>query len=643
MAIFEPRVLHEILTSMIDFVRVNSNITDFNRGSLIRTTLEAAALEDDEQYYQMVQLLKEFSYRTASKEGLIRRASDFDIYPLGATPASGNIIFMDDGLERTYLTSASIPAGTGLVNVENAGVFSAGTPFTLRLAEGLSTQEDVTVTNVDAVNNRLTISPATLNPHIGLGSTTFDEVLDEYYLDTARASYVSGAANIVVNSGQIVAAPSVGELSEVRYVTTEASVITNGDFKSNLTSVRAERQGKAGNVGPLRVIAFPVALPFSNALVLNPEATGGGLNAETDSEFSDRIAETIASLSRGTVLAIRNFLLQVQDPVTLKRVARLTVLEEFVRDPSLPGDGRFRAYVDDGSGAFSPEIDVFAFGNLNGPTIAGTGTFNIDVTEGSFAASGWIIIDPNGSPEIVEYSSITSAFPAVVTLVGTVKNVHLNNISVLQIEQLTASSEAVDRFYKTNNIAIVENTFRFFKRELLMGIPVLTELVLFVPGVTTVATSDFLLNEGTGQIEIFSSSLPLAGTELFVYYNRYAGLIERAQRTLDGDLNYSLIFPGVRSGGVKGLVVPASYIVIDIDLNLSILEGFARNETIERVNRVVRNHINSLEPGEDFIVNEMIERVMGVAGLYDLTVNDPSNNVTVGQAYVAIPGIVKIS
>ena len=62
---FIPRNFEQILADMIAHVRANTTLTDFSVGSVIRTILEAAAIEDDSQYFQMVQLLNAFRVATA--------------------------------------------------------------------------------------------------------------------------------------------------------------------------------------------------------------------------------------------------------------------------------------------------------------------------------------------------------------------------------------------------------------------------------------------------------------------------------------------------------------------------------------------------------------------------------------------------
>jgi len=121
--VFQPKTRTQILDDMVDYVRTRTDITDFNRGSVIRTILEAAALEDDEQYYQMVQIIRDFSYRTASGRGLLRRARDYSVYKNPATAAFGHVVFMDTNLERSYLSS-NVNAGATSISVEDGTVYN---------------------------------------------------------------------------------------------------------------------------------------------------------------------------------------------------------------------------------------------------------------------------------------------------------------------------------------------------------------------------------------------------------------------------------------------------------------------------------------------------------------------------------------
>ncbi len=89
---FRRRVFAEILQDMIDHVQLNTPLSDFRIGSVIRTLLEAAALEDDEAYFQMAQLLRDFSFTSATGVELDRRLADFDLVREPAAPALGEVI-----------------------------------------------------------------------------------------------------------------------------------------------------------------------------------------------------------------------------------------------------------------------------------------------------------------------------------------------------------------------------------------------------------------------------------------------------------------------------------------------------------------------------------------------------------------------
>ncbi len=89
---FQRRVFAEILQDMIDHVLFNTPLSDFRIGSVIRTLLEAAALEDDEAYFQMAQLLRDFSFTSATGVELDRRLEDFDLVREPAAPALGELV-----------------------------------------------------------------------------------------------------------------------------------------------------------------------------------------------------------------------------------------------------------------------------------------------------------------------------------------------------------------------------------------------------------------------------------------------------------------------------------------------------------------------------------------------------------------------
>ena len=106
MAEFTPKTSEQILKDAIDYLYHNTNLSDFNVGSVIRTILEVMAVEDAEQYFQMFTILESFFLRTASGSGLDDRAKEYDVTRLPATSSIGEVVFLDTNLKRSFLVSA---------------------------------------------------------------------------------------------------------------------------------------------------------------------------------------------------------------------------------------------------------------------------------------------------------------------------------------------------------------------------------------------------------------------------------------------------------------------------------------------------------------------------------------------------------
>lgn len=113
---FVVRTYEQILSDMIAHVRATTRISDFTVGSVARTILEAAALEDDEQYFQMAQLLEAFSILTAAGSLLDERLADFDLRREQAKYAVGAVQFFDSNLITDQVAADSPPGNLSVLN-----------------------------------------------------------------------------------------------------------------------------------------------------------------------------------------------------------------------------------------------------------------------------------------------------------------------------------------------------------------------------------------------------------------------------------------------------------------------------------------------------------------------------------------------
>ena len=90
----------------------NTNLTDFNVGSVIRTILEAMAIEDSDQYSQISNVLNSFFLKNVFGQQLDDRSAEYDIFRRFAGPSVGEVVFLDTELQRSFLTITAQPGNT---------------------------------------------------------------------------------------------------------------------------------------------------------------------------------------------------------------------------------------------------------------------------------------------------------------------------------------------------------------------------------------------------------------------------------------------------------------------------------------------------------------------------------------------------
>ncbi|MCA9546870.1 MAG: hypothetical protein KC613_20835, partial [Myxococcales bacterium] len=133
----------------------------------------------------------------------------------------------------------------------------------------------------------------------------------------------------------------------------------------------------------------------------------------------------------------------------------------------------------------------------------------------------------------------------------------------------------------------------------------------------------------------FPDGLATGDVVRFGDYQAFTGLIREAQRLVSGDPTASDAYPPWRAAGVEAAVLPARVFDVQAEITTAIRTGFDYDATVAAVRAVVSGYINGLDIGEDVIVAEIIERVMGVPGLYDCTVVQPPENIVVADLEVA--------
>lgn len=136
---------------------------------------------------------------------------------------------------------------------------------------------------------------------------------------------------------------------------------------------------------------------------------------------------------------------------------------------------------------------------------------------------------------------------------------------------------------------------------------------------------DYYVNPASGQIN-FTTPL-ITGEEIIAGYTRYTGLIELAQKIVDGDASDRANYPGYRAAGIQVLVSTPQILIQDVELSIVVAEGYDDTDVEDTVRDTIRDYINTLGISGDVIRNEIIHRVKGVTGVYDLTLTTPTSNV----------------
>ncbi len=599
---FTPRTFEQILTDMIAYVQARTALSDFQVGSVIRTILEAAALEDDEQYFQMVQLLDAFSLTTASGEDLDRRLADFGIPREPAKRAFGQIRFSDGNLKVDDVAVDAIVGATS-VQVFDSGRFpNSGFPYVIRIAEGTSRVQDVSVIANTPASNTFTLDVAT------------PLLTDIFVAD--RVALVTGAASQTINSGTTIQAPPTVSERAKNYITQQPAFILAGNLFSNEIRARASDSGTAGNVGVGRVTKFVGAPPFSGGRVQNTTNMAGGTNRENDEDFRARALERIQTLSRGTPRALRGNSIGVEDPETGQRVTSASIQEAFDLDEVI-------VYIDDGTG-LEPDLAPLPADSLSAGVLLGA--TQIELNNGSdFPSSGFIFIEAEGvnAAELIEVLSHPQT--NILNLVTGLANDHGVGAIVNVIDVVSTGAETGQRRFRVQNFPVVRSTDRVFVKP------------TAGPWVQLARDVEYVLNKGTGEFIILDTAGLSAGTQVIVHYTFYTNLVAEVQKVLEGDPNDSVNFPGVKAAGIF-LAVEAPIIKrITVRATITAEDRFTEADISPGVRRAIEDYINARRIGEDVIRSKMIDVAHNISGVRDITITDPTSNITVLENELPVP------
>jgi len=596
---FTVRTFEQILTDMISYVQSNTVLSDFTVGSVIRTVLEAAAYEDDEQYFQMLQLLDTFSITSAVGQDLDDRLADYNILRFQATPATTRLRFFDGYLITNQLALDAV-VGSLSVQVFSSSLFPGSFPYNIRIGEGTGRVQDVTVT----ANNTST------------GTFTLSTPLISDIFVGDRVSFVnsSAQAKLVVTGTLAQVAPTVGNPPRV-FSTQEPGAILPGNYYSNEVLARATTNGVASNVGATQISQFFTTPPFPGLGVTNPEAAGGGRGRESDNELRTRGINQIQSLSRGTPLAIRSGALGVTDAATGQRVVSTSLVEDFVAK-------EITLYIDDGTGLV-PDIQNTPEDSLSAAATAGAGTILLSSAD-AFPTSGFVFIEVDGTGNSAELMEYTNKVDDTLTLLNPLTHNHDANTIVNYVDIIETNAETGRRRFSLTNFPVVRSTDRIF----VQSGSTWTELQ---------PETDYILNRGTGEFQITNLGGVAAGSVVIANYDYYTNLIKTTQTVLEGDPTNPVNYPGYKAAGIFLNVEAPALRRITVIASITAERGFSELDIAPQVVERISSYIRSLGVGEDVIRSKIIDVAFNVPGLKDILVSFPTTNSVILDNELPVP------
>jgi len=161
----------------------------------------------------------------------------------------------------------------------------------------------------------------------------------------------------------------------------------------------------------------------------------------------------------------------------------------------------------------------------------------------------------------------------------------------------------------------------------LVNKPVRTDLA-FTLKKNTVALyylSDYTVNFASGQIKLRVALSP--GDNLVVApYSHWTGLIQLAQKVIDGDPSDRTNYPGYRAGGILVLVLSPQIVQLSVQANITVKRGYSQTAVATLVTNAISGYVNSLGISEDVIFSELVERAMAVTGMQDIHFTTPTEN-----------------
>lgn len=606
----------QLVKEMMDYVAAHSDLTDFNVGSVIRTVLEAAAMNDAELYLQLAMLRQLQNIDLVRGNDLDERAAEYNLSRRPPQRSLAKTIKLGDSgvsekIENTL--AVALVAGTPVTSV----TLTDGSDFPntgyLIFDRDNSARERFQYTA--RVGNVFTVAFTPTKAH-AIGASV---ILSQQ------------GADHTVPAGTIVVASQTADADEVKFSLNTDITLYDGDVYSDYVEAYSLITGTDSNVAEGRIDSF-ASNPWSTATVVNDTGSSGGLPIETDDDLRSRVKNR-RSQQGGVRFAVESAALLCKTADLKYYCQAIQYLESINRtDPAYlyvhdgnTGSGTDFATTEDISGIevllSAPAAGALRCRTLNWPLVASSLQLRKAVAGAGVTTHGFGSAGVGGTTTLTDTSKAWTP-------------------NVWAGYYLVDSNGDVFEIASNSSTAITTAA----------GNPASGNYGIFNPaGAALTQGTDFVVNETSGELQLNSG---LSAYQMLVAhdftgvvpgYSYFTGLIQIVQKTINGDPSDFTTYPGIGAAGCIIRVLPPTIATADVTVAISVEDGVAESTSLRnQVADTITAYIAGLQIGQEFVLAQVISRCQQVPGVKDTTIVTPTSNMTMLPGHLFRAGVLMV-
>jgi phage-related baseplate assembly protein len=86
-------------------------------------------------------------------------------------------------------------------------------------------------------------------------------------------------------------------------------------------------------------------------------------------------------------------------------------------------------------------------------------------------------------------------------------------------------------------------------------------------------------------------------------------------------------YPGYRAAGILVIVQAPQVLIENVEMTVTVLEGYVDQDVKDAVAEAVMGYINSLGISDDVLLSQLITKAQEVTGVYNVVLTTPSADV----------------